>query len=390
MRTMGCSQSYPLPAGKFDPHHPRYAPNFPIPNQIDVKRGAVNDAKEALARSPKLSPLRELISAQEVARPQSEETKLIRERLTTEMLTSVTSESLSVIKEDDVENVPKSFEVHSLGDDSVDEGQKQKVNEKKYRVELNESTLIEVLAIESKIDQIESCLLNTNSSMKRNDTKVQLMKDSMKDNSPEIKPKMALRNSNKFQDRVTLLALICLLFIYLSALSLVGWMGFQAFQSLRYFIAPTPRLNLRDYNIGTKMLVNDVNDTILLSDEIAENAISTNSKAFPDTITLSPYPNYQSKRLGLKSKLSSVAIGVSKGAGHGLMLTLDADAKKKLRDTSKRMAVHLKQQSASMVSNLERKTTTFKEKVRHSQTLSTVIITLKEASDFVDSGYYFI
>ena len=409
---MGCSQSsYPLPSGKFHPDHPKYAPNFPIPNQIDVQRAALKgrDSQQReeeivatvhVVRSPKLSPLRELINTQEVARPQSEETKMICERLTTELLTSVTTESLSVIQEDDVMNAaPKSFEMYSLEHDSVNGGhdddsmhkEEQEMAETTYRFKLNESALIDVLAIESKIDQLES-LMNANPSVKRNDMKMQLVDESLNDKTTTEMKHMAAYN-NKLKDRVRLLVLICLLFIYLSAFSVFGWMGLQAFQSLRYLVAPAPRLMLHDYIGTTKMLVNNFNNSEYLGDERAKNIIHTNNiiRASQDPVTMVPNEENLSEHLDRKSRLlRSVATGVSKGAGHELSLALDADAKINLREKYQRLSVKMKQQSASVVGNIERNVANFKERVSYSQTLSTVIITLKEVSDIVDSGYYFI
>jgi hypothetical protein len=100
---MGCMASYPLPAGKLqlDDHD--------IPKQIDVKLSdsfghAEGNVEGRKTPTKQLSPLRNAINAEEIARPQSEERKVLRERLTTGLMSSINTE-LSVIKEDEVEQL---------------------------------------------------------------------------------------------------------------------------------------------------------------------------------------------------------------------------------------------------------------------------------------------
>ena len=88
---MGCSYSYPFPDGKF-------MNDSTIPKQIDVKQNVLDSGKvnaiemKAVATTPRLSPLRSLINTSEIARPQSEETRRIRERLSTELMTSINTD----------------------------------------------------------------------------------------------------------------------------------------------------------------------------------------------------------------------------------------------------------------------------------------------------------
>jgi hypothetical protein len=244
---MGCGYSqYPLPAGKAGGH----SSTVPTHIEIDEKqklemKWSKNQplyentviGKNLKTASPKrLSPLRNSIHSEELARPQSEETKKIVERLTTE------NRSISAVKfkEEDALCVIK----EELRSEDTAVAKKEFVAAKL----LCESAVIEVLCIESKIENTLSLPLSVRSDA----AEVCLTSDNFvlegeKDKSISAEKRACSSIQTKpltktGTDRTILVvAVISLVFSYVSVAAAFVWLSLKAVQSIEYFVMPTPR-----------------------------------------------------------------------------------------------------------------------------------------------------
>ena len=227
-----------------------------IPKQIDVKQKVLpsqkenNDIEIKLATTPRLSPLRSLINAAEIARPQSEETRRIRKRLSTELMTSIDAE-LDVIEED---SHPQHQDLKSMFDGAAEEEELMSpaltspAGKQAYINKLSESALIEVLTIESKGVQTRT-ILSTVSTIEGDKSEVLLLQPLA---PPKVESQQEVdkalvgttRPSIKLKDRVLIaIAVLILLIFYTTICALFVWLGLKTVQSVGYFVTKSSRSN---------------------------------------------------------------------------------------------------------------------------------------------------
>ena len=236
---MGCNQSYPLPEGKDN--------SLLIPRAISI----IKDFQIDLAAvSPKqLSPLRNAINAEEVARPQSKESqKICHERCAMTDITSSMNEScneLSVINENEV------LEDARLVDTVVDAQNKEQTEKKKaFHTKLNPSILIDVLSIESKTTELRTSL-KPSSCVKCSVKEMRLAPKHIESfigplqsfvaspKANDVKVDTNVADAIKLKDRVlALCAVFCLLLVYIATLAFSGWLVAKTIQSIRYLATP--------------------------------------------------------------------------------------------------------------------------------------------------------
>jgi hypothetical protein len=185
---------------------------------------------------------------QEVARPQSEERNVLRERLTTEMLTSISAETLSVIKEDEDDmSIPQCFDIDCSVVSEV-ESQPHSVDlqdslkpKQPYIAKLNESSFIDIFSIESKIEALS--VSEIEASKKISGLTLELATE-----GPVFKRTNDIHLANTepivdLKDRVlALVAVIIIVVYFVSSVTFVGWFGIKTVQSVRHFVAPAPSL----------------------------------------------------------------------------------------------------------------------------------------------------
>jgi hypothetical protein len=234
--------------------------HFPVPKQIEVQVEVKKATVET--KSPRLSPLRQAVTFQEVARPQSEE----RKRLTTEtVMSSINTDVLSVIKEDS-DDIPQCFEVDRCEDDFEAERQPRTCI-----VKLSESSFIEIFSIESKIDD----LLEVKAPTKVSDAALESTTKGPKDI-----PLASGEPTTNLKNRALALMAVMLIAVYLAALvTCFGWFGLKTVQSIRHFATPAPRLissdsfralNATGRELWTEHMMDLVDDNVDLLRNVSE------------------------------------------------------------------------------------------------------------------------
>ncbi|KAL3791735.1 hypothetical protein HJC23_007502 [Cyclotella cryptica] len=251
---MGCSHSqYPLPAGKHNQ-------NTCAPKSINVKEQIPRLSKDKPLTPPKqhLSPLRTTIVSDEVARPQSEETARTRERF--DITEYVNTDTLDAIKEDELFNIPQSFDKEDLDrsiSNEVKDGEESVDSNKCNTAKLTESCFIDVLMIESKIVPFEPLPVHAalESPVKCNSIDI----DSKDVDSclvvNDCVPQQEVSNDNTgkkllsnkahkvtFKDRVIFgSAVVFLVLFYFACILSVGWISLKGIQGARHVLFPVPR-----------------------------------------------------------------------------------------------------------------------------------------------------
>eukprot|EP00956_Cyclotella_meneghiniana_P009320 scaffold12862_cov102-Cyclotella_meneghiniana.AAC.7 len=363
---MGCSYSYPLPDGKF-------MNDSTIPKQIDVKQNVLDSGKvnvvemKAVATTPRLSPLRSLINTSEIARPQSEETRRIRERLSTELMTSINTD-LDVIDEDPH---PQHRELKIMFDSAAEEESRPALTSPSGKRtiinKLSESALIEVFTIECKAVQSKSrVIIGTSSTVSVDESKVLPAQ-------PMLPPKEESQNeedkalvcttmrSIKLKDRVLIAtAVLILLVFYTTSIALFVWLGSKTVQSMGYFVT-------------TSFLSNEAMLSLINESEV----ISTTNDP-TDVWTLVQHSNPMTTK------------GTATNESIGLEL-LENDKEK----FSEIISLKLRERSSSVTNDI---ITTVRscwdDRRNHTQAMIQSVmqmkITLKQVTDYVEEGHYFI
>lgn len=381
---MGCNQSYPLPAGKLK--------HGDIPRQIDIKQ---EDAFqfESWNKSPKkqLSPLRNVLNGEEIARPQSEERKVIRERLTTEMMSSISTNLLEVINED----IPQCFDadciaseedgLNSYDEASIKDDQEQVAENRSHVTNLSESDLIEILTIQSMIREDETLFEenassedSTSPSSNSNNASNLLVSTDLGMNEDTDNAHVSSKKSIK--DRGLLLMTgVCLFFYFAASITFAAWFGMKTFQSVRYFVAPPPRLSvyeLHGFNASQDFLGPGV---MFGSNDFQTEATSASMEL--------EVTGYDVDRLRLPcdentNQLARVATGASKGTALG-GLVIDIGCKKLV-------AVLLNCLKQQMQLTAEKRLIQRVALLIMQRVKQTLPISLEEAREMVDEDYYFI
>lgn len=346
-----------------------------IPKQIDVKQKVLpsqkenNDIEMKLATTPRLSPLRSLINAAEIARPQSEETRRICKRLSTELMTSIDTE-LDVIDED---SHPQHQDLKSMFDGAAAEEEltspalTSPAGKQAYINKLSESALIEVLTIESKGVKTRT-LLSTVSTIEVDKSKVLLVQPLTPpkvESQKEVEKALVgtTRPSIKLKDRVLIaIAVLILLIFYTTICALFVWLGLKTVQSVGYFVTASCRSNdalvsLLEFNHTDFPQASGVNDH--------ESAI----KVISDDDLMDVWSQVQQS-----NPITTEGPETDEKEGGDKLMQI--------------ITLNLRQCSASVTNDI---ITTIRNWPRiQTQIQSLVQLTLKQVTDYVEEGYDFI